>query len=45
MRTMFHHLEKDPDAMKGKFLAEDSAYSRLMVLRLDIEGMRGKESR
>ncbi len=45
MRTMFHHLEKDPDAMNERFLSKDSAYSRLMVLRLDVEGMRGKESR
>jgi uncharacterized protein len=44
MMTMFKHLEKDPDALKERFLKSDSVYSKVNMLKLEIQEITGKES-
>jgi len=44
MLVMFRHLESDPEAMKERFLSKDADYSKISVLRMDIEEITGKES-
>ncbi|MEA3559023.1 MAG: pyridoxamine 5'-phosphate oxidase family protein [Candidatus Thermoplasmatota archaeon] len=45
MMTMFRHLEKDPDAIKERFLSKDAEYDQIKVLRFDIEEIQGKEKK
>ena len=43
MQVLLEHQEKDPAAARERFLAEDTAYDRVVMLKLTIESMTGKE--
>jgi nitroimidazol reductase NimA-like FMN-containing flavoprotein (pyridoxamine 5'-phosphate oxidase superfamily) len=40
---MLDHLERDPEPIRSRSLPDDASYSRVCVLRLDIEEMTGKQ--
>ncbi|MBN2055366.1 pyridoxamine 5'-phosphate oxidase family protein [bacterium] len=43
LNILFEHLEKDPDAMRRRFLPGGGPYREVQVLRFDIEEMTGKQ--
>ena len=42
--VLIDHQEKDPDPVKERNLTDDSAYEKFSILRLDIDGITGKQS-
>jgi nitroimidazol reductase NimA-like FMN-containing flavoprotein (pyridoxamine 5'-phosphate oxidase superfamily) len=45
MDVLLGHLEKNPEAVRKRSLANDQAYARAAILRLDILEITGKASR
>ena len=41
--VLLSHQEKDPEGPRAKFLPNEASYSGALILRLDIEELRGKE--
>jgi hypothetical protein len=42
MLVLLRHLEDDPDPIRARTLPDDAAYSKVLVLRLDIASITGK---
>ena len=45
MEVLFHHLETNPDPIRERNFKTDRDYSKVNILRLDIEKIMGKEGR
>jgi nitroimidazol reductase NimA-like FMN-containing flavoprotein (pyridoxamine 5'-phosphate oxidase superfamily) len=45
MQVMLDHLENDPDRVREEQLKTDKAYERVVILRLDMHEITGKEGR
>lgn len=43
MEIMLAHLEEDPDPIRDRNLKNDRSYDRVIMLRLDIQSITGKE--
>ncbi len=44
MQVMLTHLEERPEEVKRRLLKDDARYRTVVILRLDISGMTGKQS-
>jgi nitroimidazol reductase NimA-like FMN-containing flavoprotein (pyridoxamine 5'-phosphate oxidase superfamily) len=43
IEVLLHHLEDDPDIVRKRTLQKENAYQNVMILRLDIEEITGKQ--
>jgi hypothetical protein len=44
MQVMLTHLEERPEEVKRRLLKDDTRYRTVVILRLDISDMTGKQS-